>query len=137
MRELPYTIKLPEYKAVIVHAGLVPMALLHQQTPWNMCTIRNAILQSDQSFIGTEKTVEGEDWAKVWSDYAVEREKKGLPTEHIYFGHDAKRGLQLHPFATGLDSGCCYGKSLSAVILPSCELVQVKAAMIYQPVKED
>lgn len=42
-----------------------------------------------------------------------------LPTDiypHIIFGHDAKSKLQIHRNATGIDTGCCYGGHLSALI---------------------
>jgi len=107
---------------VIVHAGLVPNVPHHKQDPEAMTNMRNLVLTSSGEWQWKSSTDQGEPWAKVWHG-----------PEHIVFGHDAVRGLQLYPHATGLDTGCCYGVALTALVLPRAELVSVAAAAVYSP----
>ena len=104
LRELPYSISLPHYNAVVVHAGRLPNTLLTEQSAWDYVTMRNLV--SDE-VTGTLKATDGhkkgKPWASVWDS------KSSI---HVYFGHDAKRGLQKYPKATGLDTGACYGMLL-------------------------
>lgn len=98
VKELPYTITIPSLQSIFVHAGLLAGKKLEEQDTRDMSSIRNVLLQDDGSFLGTSSGKDGIHWTVPWeSDY------------HVYYGHDAKKGLQLLDKATGLDSGCCYG----------------------------
>lgn len=79
-------------------------------------------------WLPTSRADEGEAWAAIWRPG-----DSSAPTgvEHIVFGHDAKRGLQRHEFTTGLDTGACYGRDLTALVLPERRLVSVKARRVY------
>jgi len=56
--------------------------------------------------------------------------------QRVIFGHDAKRKVQCFNKAVGLDSGACYGGSLTGIILPKGELVSVNALREYCPIGE-
>ncbi|KAF1334057.1 hypothetical protein FI667_g2109, partial [Globisporangium splendens] len=141
LEQLPFTITLPNQNAIVVHAGLVPGVPLSAQQPRHMYKMRylhqvpadheTATVEegSSSTWVASEMKLAGLDgeqtqWATQWQGPL-----------HVYFGHDAVPGLQpmaetlcvhylpLLPdqqeaFATGLDTGCCYGRQLSGCILP-------------------
>jgi predicted phosphodiesterase len=100
---------------LVVHGGLVPGIPIDQQARAHLLNLRSITAEGEPS-----KRIEGVPWASRWEG-----------PEHVVFGHDAVRGLQKHPFATGLDSGCVYGRSLTALVLPAGELVSVRAFNAY------
>lgn len=57
-------------------------------------------------------------WFKLW---------KG--PERVFYGHDAVRGLQVHPRSVGLDSGCVYGNPLSGFLLEEERVFQVPGSV--------
>ena len=96
----PFFVDLPEHGARIVHAGLVPDVAMEAQSPQTMMRIRTVR-------VALEK---GKSENRLWGAcYA------GPP--QVIFGHNAAPGLQLHPWATGLDTGCVYGGKLTAMVL--------------------
>lgn len=125
LQELPYTVSIPSLQTLVMHAGMVPGLPLEQQNLENLTHMRNIITEDffdGRGFVGSSKVENGEAWAVLWPG-----------PDHVYFGHDAKRGLQLHPFATGLDTGCLYGKCLTGVFVGGCrpEFVSVPAQKAY------
>ncbi|CAD7697683.1 unnamed protein product [Ostreobium quekettii] len=104
---LPFTLTIPHRRVLVVHAGVVPGNPLPEQNLVDLYQMRD-LKKKGHSWVALElATADTTAWAKEW---------KG--EYHIFFGHDAKRRLQFHRYATGLDSGCCYGGQLTACILP-------------------
>lgn len=131
LTSLPYTISIPSLNSIIVHAGIVPGVSLQDQNPDDLVTMRNLIEDPSQKsgYSATKKHHPGTAWAKVWSG-----------PEHVYFGHDAKRRLQVRKFATGLDTGCIYGDTLTGLFIKGPrkgEFVKVQATKCHQPVGEE
>eukprot|EP01084_Bolivina_argentea_P119591 212028_1 len=125
LSELPYTISIPLFNAIVVHAGIVPGLSLSLQSHQAMISMRNLLpLQTGTGFsewIASSNCDAGCPWVDEW---------KG--PGRIFFGHDAKRGLQKTRYAIGLDTGCCYGNKLTAILLPNEEFVSVDAKETYE-----
>lgn len=101
----------------VVHAGCVPGVPLEQQRREHLITLRSIRDDGEPT-----KKLKGTPWASLWTG-----------PERLVFGHDAIRGLQQYPMATGLDTGCVYGGKLTALILPERRLVAVDAKRAYVP----
>ncbi|GKY97501.1 hypothetical protein MPSEU_000708300 [Mayamaea pseudoterrestris] len=138
MAELPYTIRIRgsllerEDDIVVVHAGFVPGKEIESQLVSDMITIRNVKLERetlDKPIFysrADKKSSDAHPWASVWRG-----------EEFVIFGHDAARGLQEHEKALGLDTGACYGKLLTGIILPQEVLVHVHSSKVYCPINNN
>jgi bis(5'-nucleosyl)-tetraphosphatase (symmetrical) len=125
LADLPFTIRIlaadmgQESDIIIVHAGFVPGIALEDQTDATMVTLRTVSRAADGQY-QYDSAGKGVPWASVWNG-----------PDFVIFGHDAKQGLQQEPQALGLDTGACYGKKLSGILLPSKTIYQVNSLQTY------
>jgi bis(5'-nucleosyl)-tetraphosphatase (symmetrical) len=147
MSELPCSIRIPgsllgddEVDTVIVHAGLIPVVAREEQTIQTMVTIRkNYVIdnKSGKSHYSYSKKNEKRNSSILGKRYPWASVRKG--PYRVIFGHDSRRGLQRcdenDDWAIGLDTGVCYGKKLTGIILPERKLVQVDAIEAHCPIK--
>jgi hypothetical protein len=118
LQALPLLLELPSQTAIVVHGGLLPGVALTAQPRKYLLNLRSLTPDGQPS----TRVKDGVPWASRWTG-----------PEHVIFGHDAVRGLQRHLHATGLDTGCVYGRRLTALVLPERKLVSVPAARSYAP----
>lgn len=98
LEEAPVTLDLPEHGVRVVHAGMDPHLPWSEQSDDVLVTIRHVR--------GDDATAEAIPWGTLY---------QGPP--HVLFGHDARAGLQVHAWCTGLDTGCVYGGMLTGLML--------------------
>jgi hypothetical protein len=101
---------------LVVHAGFAPGVPLDKQKREHMLILRSIADTGEP----TSRLLLHYPWAAHWPG-----------PEKVVFGHDAVRGLQRWPQALGIDTGCVYGRLLTALILPEGELVQLAALRRY------
>eukprot|EP00906_Rhabdomonas_costata_P030966 RCo043769 len=129
-RSASHILEIPHHGVLVAHAGLVPGIPAPQQNAYTVMHMRNLARQHElggtkkedeqEQWVGLEEVDEGEAWGAMWPG-----------PETVVFGHDARRRLQQHRFAVGLDTGCVYGGELTAFVLPGSTLVSVSAHRAY------
>lgn len=103
----PFYLDLPD--CLIVHAGIQPNKPLHEQDPFDLTHIRHLKNRIP--------------WYEHYKQPKL-----------IVHGHWARQGLVIRNNVVGLDSGCVYGRTLSALVLPERQIISVKAREVYDPV---
>jgi hypothetical protein len=127
LEAMPLWLDLPTHGLRVVHGGVVPATPIESTPPDALMTMRTLDARGRWS----DKQHAGELWGATYV---------GPP--HVVFGHNARPEVQLHPWATGIDTGCVYGGRLTAVVLAAGEamphgeaarakLVSVSAAARY------
>jgi hypothetical protein len=111
----PLWLDFPEHDLRVVHAGLVPGVPMDRQLEKNLLHMRCLTLHGEAS---------DEKWgsAPLWGTQYV-----GSP--HVVFGHNAMGTVQLHGWATGIDTGCVYGGALTSLVLHADEKLPRGAAV--------
>ena len=140
IQELPVSISIPEMALLIVHGGVDPGKRgvpVNKHSYSDLIRIR-CVLPDGTT---TKDPPDDESQRKLWGPLYV-----GPP--FVVFGHDAKRGLQVHPWARGIDTGCCHGGSLTGILIDdtravhdwikTMQLISVSASRTYsEPGKDD
>lgn len=110
MESLPYTITIVDIDAIIVHAGLINDVKLQEQKVYDMITMRNSTRDKFNNLCGSHYSNIGNPWYNYWTG------------SFVIYGHDAVRGLTKSSNAYGIDTGCCYGKQLTACIINTSDV---------------
>ena len=104
-----FPLYLQAHDCLIVHAGFVPNTPLEEQP-------RNAFLRGRMPWMKSHYDKSHGGW---WEHY------KGQKT--IIYGHSSHPFVHIQNNTYGLDTGCCHGKTLSALILPERTIVEVNS----------
>ena len=111
---------------VTVHAGLVPDIPLEHQDPFHVMNMRSIDLKTR---IPSSKH-NGSPWEKFWNHRQQKMKAKERTT--AVYGHNRKKGLNVHEYSYGLDTGCVSGGKLTALVVDGegkAEIVQVKCGV--------
>lgn len=116
LQSCPLILDLQPFNAYVVHGGLDPTVKINDQDPYSVMNVRD--VNSDGILIASDKV--GDPWSNEWNAAQTNGSAK-----YVYYGHAAGRGLNLQQYTYGVDTGCVYGKQLTAMELHSHNLTQV------------
>lgn len=128
--QMPTSIQIGNH--IIVHAGLRPGIPLNKQSKDDLMYIR--YMDKEHKFISLKKIsklgkeqAEAHFWTEFWTG------PESIIYGHNVYSYDEPLIEEVAPGVTcyGLDTGCCFGGKLTAMILETKEIVQVKAKQTY------
>ncbi len=108
----------PEYDTVFVHGGFLPDQPWQRQTSSIVTEIQVVDKQGQARKRNEAKGCPH--WSELW---------QGPP--FVVYGHTPSESIKRTEWTLCLDTGCAYGGSLSAYVLPQKQLYQVKASRQY------
>lgn len=119
METMPLFFRLPEFKnnPLVVHAGLFPGRFVRPEDMDPFGIIRMIRIDPKKSETLPFSATTGVDW---WDEY----DKRPGP-HHVIYGHSTTKEVRRMKYSTGLDTGGVYGGKLSALMLPSWEVISV------------
>jgi len=131
-RRLPLYLRLPEFNAVAVHAGVFPGVPIERQSVRHLTHIQcicpydfgaDGQMRINDKSMWPSRIPPNEGW-RFWHHFWD-------GPERIFFGHSVLNRPLITPKAVGLDGGCCFGGELWAYVLPDERLVSVKARAVH------
>ncbi|WP_342379570.1 metallophosphoesterase [Myxococcus stipitatus] len=125
MARLPRFLRLPEHNAIVVHAGMMPGIPVEAQDPYHLLHAQCIQPPAKKSYWPSKAPADWKFWTHYWQG-----------PERVIFGHTVFDKPLVTEYAVGIDTGCVYGRSLTAVVLPTWELVSVPARKTYRGGKD-
>lgn len=96
---------------IAVHGGLRWDLSLEDQPPMEVLEMRSLIGPFFNQTTDDPHEPLAVSWSKIWN------KKQDNHGSVVYYGHDARRGLNIKRFAKGIDTGCDRGELLLAIVL--------------------
>lgn len=137
---LPLYLEFPEHNVTVVHAGVVPEVEMHRQTPRILMHVqhlrppqnKHGYWTADQETWWSSKAPEGTRyWAELYRESCLQAVERGETPSTIIYGHTGCDDPLVDDFSVGLDTGCAFGRTLTAVILPERRFVSVPAQKMH------
>lgn len=140
--DINYIAQMPTYikleNTLVVHAGVKPGISISNQSKDDLMYLRYT--DSEKRFISLKKISKiGKEaaGAHFWTEF-------WYGPESVVYGHNVHsfedpliEEVRPGVFCYGLDTGCCFGGKLTAIILETKEIVQVQAKRTYYESKFD
>lgn len=137
MMERSLTIYVPPLRIYFVHAGMLPWDLpsvmgTEGAVGWHQPSLLDVKENQDAYTLlemrglkkgkkPTQDGTKGKPWFKYWNNVMTfsnqTLEVKDKKPHHVVYGHWASKGLTIQPWSTGLDSGCVFGRKMSALVI--------------------